>query len=201
MFCCNILKSEVLMKKLFLMPLMLMLLCTFLTECGDKENDSKDKELYAMQSNDGKIECIFDIDRDGASEVLTVDYSETQNDEQIPATLDIKKDGKLIWYSEVGIPHAGWGSYYIIVYENNVYLLNYVPEESQGLESYYYKLFRVDSEGNEVVADENSGDSTITENFEEMKEEFNKKVSAYLENSTLLISTLEGELIVYPDEH
>ena len=147
--------------------------------------------LITLTEYKGKVTCECDIDQDRKMEIISVDYSETLKDDQMPINMTIiKDDGKELWKDDyIGIPSCAWKSYYINVIDDVVYLIEYYPpEESQGLYFYSCKVFDLDSNGNENIYADISGDT------EEAIDEFNKEVSEYLDNAYLLISTFNGEI-------
>jgi hypothetical protein len=168
----------------------------------DNQDEIEDCEVIKTQTSPegriilteykGKVTCECDIDHDGKTEIISVDYLETLKDDQIPINMTIttKDDGTELWNDDyIGLPSCAWKTYYVTVIDDDVYLIEYYPpEESQGLYYYSCKVFNIDSTGNEVIYADISGDT------EDAIEEFNKEASQYLDNAYLLISTRDGEI-------
>ncbi len=142
-----------------------------------------------------------DLTHDGEKETIVVDVTEILSDSQAPAYVTVSdSDGQTIWQQELFLPHAGWGAYYLVEPEGEAYLLYYLPELSQGLGIYSYRLFSLDGQGTEW--EEASGEITFDAypyaeeiNFPmEKMEAFAQEVNQYLQNGFLLVSTVDGDL-------
>ena len=167
---------------------------------SERNEDEDDVDVKTQISPDGlitlteykdKVRCECDIDHDCKIEIISVDYSETLKDDQMPINMTIIiDDGKELWKDDyIGIPSCAWKSYYINVIDDAVYLIEYYPpEESQGLYFYSCKVFNLDCNGNENIYADISGDT------EEAIDEFNRVISKYMNNAYLLISTWNGEI-------
>ena len=148
--------------------------------------------LMTLTEYKDKVTCECDIDHDGKTEMISVDYSETLKDDQIPINMTIttKDDGTELWKDDyIGLPSCAWKNYYVTVIDEAPYLIEYYPaEESQGLYYYSCKVFNLDSDGKEIKYADISGDT------EEAINDFNDKTSEYMDNAYLLISTWNGEI-------
>lgn len=166
------------------------------TQDSTAETDDK-KDAYRLEEANGVILCRCDILHNGSESVITIDYGDALKDGQAVIPIQVKTQEKVLWDSEIGLPHAGWGSYYITVFQGKTYMINYIPEESQGQIAYYYKIFHLNSEGEEVILDTCSLSAEAGEETSKKIEEFQENLNVYMEDSTLLISTMEGELVHY----
>lgn len=155
------------------------------------------KEDYSLEEMNGVILCRCDILHNDGEAVIMIDYSEALKDEQAIIPIQVKIQETVLWNSEIGLPHAGWGSYYITIFEGKPYIIDYIPEESQGQIAYYYKVFYLNLAGEEIVLDKCSLSADAGADISEELAEFHKKLNVYMEDSTLLISTMEGKLEHY----
>ncbi len=104
-----------------------------------------------------------------------------------------------IWSDEIDTSHSSRAAYFACSINGEDYILRYNPYAQQGMADYDYKLFKINESGEEVVADENNivfdSQNTMGGQHTSSKEEiteFINTVNFYLENSRLLVSTLEG---------
>lgn len=171
------------------------LICTgllLLTAACASDSHLKDdvEEEYALANKDGMIECTCDITNDGNDDKICIKYGDAMNDEQALITVWVETgSGDAIWRTELALPHMGWSEYYITTVNGKCYLIHYIPEgESQGLISYYIKVFSLDSIGHEHIVLEGSAESTAE--IEQLK----TSADQYLEHAVLLVSTMGGEL-------
>ena len=160
------------------------------TESGDESDDEEnDSNILSHQ-----VHYYADITHDGVDDDICIDYEKIINDSQAPASINVVANDKCIWNAELGLPHAGWGEYYLVMTDNEYYLLLNMPEESQGIYADYYKLFYISAEGTEIIVDEMSVFDVDESKQTETIEEYYNNVNKYIENGQLLISTWEGEL-------
>ena len=150
------------------------------------------------ESFHGGVVCHTDITHDGVNEDLYVTYLPlTYNNMDLGFIDAVNKDGKGIWGRSFGLPHAGWTTYYLVTVNGEDFLLQYSPEETQGLYLDYYKLFYIDSAGNEVIVDEVNLANAESDTLDDLLEEFYKKSEEYISKGQLLVSTWDNELKYY----
>ena len=146
----------------------------------------------------GGIVCHTDITHNGVEEDLYVTYLPlTYNNMDLGFIDVVDMDGKGIWGRSFGLPHAGWVSYYLVTINGEDFIFQYCPEESQGLYSDYYKLFFLDSAGNEISVAEMNLANADADILGERLEEFYEKSEEYISRGELLVSTWENELKYY----
>ena len=147
------------------------------------EDIAKGELIIRNESN--IITCSCDIDEDGNSDYITLDYSALIQDNQMPAIVLIRNaSGKELYSDIIGIPHAGWRQYYVTSINHKPYVIRYMPpEESQGTWYYSMIVFSFDLRGEMVIYDSNEG------NEKENISAFKEHASEYLDDAILLGST------------
>ena len=100
-----------------------------------------------------------------------------------------------LWYDTFGIPYAGNISYYLAKKDDVLYLVKYFPPSPrQGAWDYMLEIYAFDSDNDFVLVDKVASDGS-----EEGADECLEKAESYLENSILLVSTINGELRTYKE--
>lgn len=128
---------------------------------------------------------------EGFEGFVCFDARETINDEQIPVRLWIEtRDKKVLWETELGIPHMAWNSYYMYEEEGKNYLIQYYPDDSQGIIGYTFNMFTVDADGN--ILEEKAFEA----NSKEEIQDFNANVKPYLDKAELIVGTIGGALAI-----
>lgn len=95
-------------------------------------------------------------------------------------------DGKAVWKTELGIPHTAWTSYYVYNDNGTDYLIEYLPEVSQGMVCYSFIMYKFDAVGRiQKVEEHQATDTGEIAAFEEA-------TKPYLKNAQLFISTING---------
>ncbi len=165
--------------------------------CG-RMTSPKNADMYSIEDKNGTIYCIADITHDGKSDQIIINYGETVTDTQTPIKIDvIDSNGDTIWSAIIGIPHAGWGEYYISVVDKKPCFVFNCPEESQGQIAYYYKIFYLSNDGSEIDIEEKRLSGNEKDVSQNERNDFKKKVQAYIDKGDLLVSTMYGELIIW----
>ncbi len=163
-------------------------------KCG-KVASTKNAGVYSIEDKKGILYCVADITHDGEAERIIINYGETVNYDQIPIPIEVlDSNGDTIWGEEIGIPHAGWGEYYITVVDGKPCLIFNCPEESQGQIAYYYKIFYLSNDGIEIIIEENNIFGDEQDVSQKKRSAFMKKVQAYIDKGDLFASTMYGEL-------
>ncbi len=120
---------------------------------------------------------------------LYIDAREAVVDEQMPIKISIVSSaGEMLWDDMLGIPHMSWKSFYLYREEGVDYLIEYNPKESQGQIAYTFRMFTINRQGEKVVKYEYSARA------EEEIDAFYQSVNPYLQNATLLVSTIGGKI-------
>lgn len=159
---------------------------------SDNESESVPEET---PSADTIVWEAADLDSDGEAETILV--REVSEGELYELEV-VKKDGTVLWNTQAGIPHTGWSS--ILLYQDNGenYLIEYNPTVYQGIGSYTCRMLSL------------KGGHESEENFWEVEFElsalqttskmraFAERANDFLRYGTILLSTVEGELIIGP---
>lgn len=135
-----------------------------------------------------------DLDRDGETESIRVcELGEDGYELEV-----LKKDGTVLWSKEMGTAHTGQGSILLYQDDGEDYLMEYNPTMYQGIGSYSCRVFTLEggheSENYYREVEFNVSDLLTTD---EMRT-FAVQVDYKLWKSTVLMSTIEGELVVGP---
>lgn len=137
-----------------------------------------------------------DLDRDGEEETIGV----VQVDPQLWQLVVTKADGTELFREGAATSHSGWKSFFLCRdSQKGDCLLRYTPTTYTGLSHYTYTLFTLEG-GEETVAAQGSLDfesDRVREQTEELMA-FADEVNSLLRHSSLLLSTLEGELRIGP---
>lgn len=147
----------------------------------------------------------LDITHNGKTEYVVIDFNGIQTDSQASAYLKVTDaGGKVIWQSELGLPRAGWNSYYLVWTKEGPCFLQYLPVVAQERGEYEYRLIYLNEDGSEVEVIADSVDFLLMPNDEgtdvdtaipkDAMVKFAEEVNGYLENARLLISTVNGVL-------
>lgn len=181
------------MKKCFYLIMTAVLLAVALVGCNTVEVN----ENVTIKCRTGYFLCEADVTHDGTRDQIKVDYKNMLEDSQSLAKIAVSNASGVIWQSEVGIPHSAWGEYYLISDGKDVYLMFYLPEESQGQIAYTYQVFYLDENGKVLIADEAQVNSWESADLENELTVFEQNVKRYLEKGELLIGTNNGEVKIF----
>ena len=183
-------------KPVFWLILLVLVLCIATTGClpGDPKTDGE-------QDRSGKV-MLAETDVDGDGEQETLSYQSSDGGSHY--LYITKADGTELWPEEEWLSesHIGWAAYFLYQDTDGYAILRYSPWVGQGLAAYSYKLYRFEGE-NRKIAKEASVDFTMPKNAEETWSPeafaFADEVNALLDRSTLLISTIGGEVRIGED--
>ena len=183
----------------------------------DKNGNRTVYEIFDSKTYDGRNEKMtqvftgayslepMDITHDGEEEYIMIDVEKIQADRQKQAYLKVvDEEGNVLWQAELGLPRAGWNSYFRVETKEGPCLLQYLPVVMQERGEYSYRLFYLNGDGSEVTVASDSVDFSIYPNNVEVdgetaipKEEmlkFADGANGYLEGARALISTVDGVL-------
>ena len=145
---------------------------------------------------DTDAELLGTADLDGDGEAEQIRYAETVPQESYRLSVE-RSNGTELWSADLGLPHAGWISYFLYQDSGMTALLRYAPVVYQGNASYSYELFTLEG-GRENVRAKGGVDTLLSPDTDDRwppeTRAFADEVRTMLENSTLLLSTLEGRL-------
>lgn len=138
-----------------------------------------------------------DLDRDGEAETIRV-REEDGSGGQIYELEVVKKDGTVLWNTVGGTVHTGQGSILLYQEDGEDYLIEYNPTIYQGIGSYTCRIFTLEggreTEINFWEAQYELSSLQITSRMNA----FAERVNDFLRHSTVLLSTVEGQLVVGP---
>lgn len=136
-----------------------------------------------------------DLDQDGETE--TIHVREVSEGEVYELEV-VKKDGTVLWNAEAGIPHVGWSTILLYQFAGVDYLIEYCPTVYQGIANYTCRVLTlkggVESEENYWETEFEQSSLQITS----MMCVFAERVNDFLRHSTILLSTVGGELVIGP---
>lgn len=137
-----------------------------------------------------------DLDHDGEKELIVV--RKKNNGEEYELEV-VKQDGTVLWSREAGTAHAGWIALLLYQSGGKDYLVEYVPTMYQGIGSYI--CTQLSLEGGEETEE-----NQWTADFQLPVQEMTGKMRAFaeignmiMEDGIVLLSTVEGELVIGPE--
>ncbi|MDY2627003.1 MAG: M56 family metallopeptidase [Lachnospiraceae bacterium] len=179
--------------------------CILLTVCfltDPKGTDSQTSDFVSTDLNqDGipeKIQVLYPGPAENEAERSDTENTGSRTYGSETYELQVIQDGEIIFSLEAGLPHPGWTSLFLCRLNGKDYLLKYEPFMYQGYATYSFWLFTVTPDScldSGYVEFNINGTDFLPVN--EMLS-FADQLNSYLENSTVLISTLEGDAIVGP---
>lgn len=146
-------------------------------------------------SDAASLLAVADLDGDGTEEEIFFEEVEPEPIYRIYAV----DNGSERWSAELGLAHMGWDSYFLYRDGDTSAILRYNPTMFQGICDYGYELFSIGVDGQKVLAQrsvEFDANPDSDDPWPPEAQTFADEVNALLEKSTLLISTLNGELHV-----
>lgn len=156
----------------------------------------------ALEQTTETLPGDYDFDHDGAAETVELVTVLTPETPYFPAWYELnirRADGSLLWSEMASLSHAGWNSLFACEVDGQDCLLWYSPWEGQGMCAYRYELFSLDSDGEELLFQENGVEfdmmfgSDVHLGFDAADiAAFLEEVHGYLDNSTLLLTTEGG---------
>ena len=179
--------------------------CFFRMEDGALTGDSYEESVEVLPGE-------YDFDHDGEADMVelatTYDHAEGEKRAVGQYVLTVRKaDGTKLWSTSAHWAHPGWTSVFACKVDGQDYLLQYEPEMWQGWADYSYKLFYpyivspVTGERQEQVLRESY--LVWDDNFRMDGHHFDSteladflwEVRGYIADSTLLLSTEDGEFL------
>ena len=179
--------------------------CFFRMEDGALTGDSYEESVEVLPGD-------YDFDHDGEADTVelatTYDHMEDEKKAVGQYVLTVRKaDGTKLWSTSAHWAHPGWTSVFACKVDGQDYLLQYEPEMWQGWADYSYKLFYpyivspVTGERQEQVLRESY--LVWDDNFRMDGHHFDSteladflwEVRRYIADSTLLLSTEDGEFL------
>lgn len=136
-----------------------------------------------------------DPDHDGETEQIVV----CEKAEDLYELKVWKQDGTLLWSTEASTSHAEWNTILLYQDEGEDYLIQYLPVMYQGIANYTCTMFSLE---NGQVCEKN----TWKVDFDSMAgitgsmRGFFEAVNYLLENSTVLLTTEGGNLVIGPQK-
>ncbi len=153
-------------------------------ESSGTMNKEQSKELF-----DG------DITNDGVQEHFVLDESLYESEGTVTLSV-VNDEGRIIWKEEFNTAHAGWNSIYYGTMEGQNFFVRYQPSMYYGEANFYYKVFSLDEQGNELMIYSDNISFTVEDAMNNSYlPTFVEELNRYLSNCILLVSTEEGELV------
>lgn len=153
----------------------------------------------------------YDFTHDGKPEtvelVTVIAMGDRTDGSPYPAWFELhvrNTDGETVWARRhFALQHIGWANFFACTLEGKDYILEYNPYANMGLASYSYRLFSLTEAGEEVLLKENDvwfdlnfGSPVFTGEYDPAAiGAFMDDVHTYLDQSMLLVSTQNGELL------
>ena len=179
--------------------------CIFRMEDGALTGDSYEDSVEVLPGE-------YDFDHDGEADMVelatTYDHAEGEKRAVGQYVLTVRKaDGTKLWSTSAHWAHSGWTSVFACKVDGQDYLLQYGPEMWQGWADYSFKLFYpyivspVTREREEQVLRESylafDGNFRMEGHHFDASElaDFLWEVRGYIMDSTLLLSTEDGEFL------
>lgn len=179
--------------------------CFFHMEDGALTGDSYEESVEVLPGD-------YDFDHDGEADMVelaaTYDHAEGEKKAVGQYVLTVRKaDGTTLWSTSAHWAHSGWTSMFACKVDGQDFLLQYEPEMWQGWADYSFKLFYpyivspVTREREEQVLRESylafDGNFRMEGHHFDASElaDFLWEVRGYIMDSTLLLSTEDGEFL------
>ena len=166
-----------------------------------------DSKSYKVLSGQDEIEAFLAYLRGEASTLLAAtDFDGDGTEDEIFFTevepgqiyrIYAESNGSERWSAELGLAHVGWDSYFLYRNGDTSAILRYNPAMFQGFCDYDYELFTIGADGRNLLMQrsvEFDANPDSDDPWPPDAQVFADEVNALLEKSTLLISTLDGEL-------
>ena len=163
------------------------------TERVVRLNLPSQNKIDNLHGNASTLLTAIDFDGDGTEEEI---FFEEVAPGQI-YRIYVEGNGSERWSAELGLAHVGWDSYFLYRDGDTSAILRYNPAMFQGFCNYDYKLFSIGADGQKLLT-QRSVEFDVNPDSDDPwppdAQVFADEVNALLEKSTLLISTLDGEL-------
>lgn len=163
------------------------------TERVVRLNLPSQNKIDNLHGNASTLLTAIDFDGDGTEEEI---FFEEVAPGQI-YRIYVEGNGSERWSAELGLAHVGWDSYFLYRDGDTSAILRYNPAMFQGFCNYDYELFSIGTDGQRLLT-QRSVEFDVNPDSDDPwppdAQVFADEVNALLEKSTLLISTLDGEL-------
>lgn len=171
---------------------------------GYDPNDTLEENLwmYLLIREAELLPGEYDFDHDGKPETVElVTVWEPEQERTAWYELHVKKaaDGTELWSDSAAPQHPGWKSIFAHTMGEKDYLLCFYPTMYQGYADYTYEQIFFDQDGNWALSLRDAVSFDLSFNMPEHEfdaveiAEFFWNLRGYLQNSTLLLSTENGE--------
>lgn len=135
-----------------------------------------------------------DLDHDGKNETIRV---REVAEGQLYEISVVREDGTCLWSTEAAYAHAGWKTILLYQEAGKDYLIQYLPAMYQGVGSYSWTQFSLEG-GKPLEAASMDVDFELPIQMNSKLRGFAERTNWILENSTVLLSTEQGELVTGP---
>lgn len=169
-----------------------------------KETQTKPEQTEPSENLADEYMLRFEgVDIEGSDKKGTLYFRELTGAGGGTSELSLWVDGEIIWTSDEHMPvstaHVGQTSYYAVMVDGKNYIMEYTPYVGQGTGTAYYEIFSVDMNGKEEIFDKDTVGFILMkkssgEGYFPVKDmlSFAEKVKGYIDNGSLLVSTVGG---------
>lgn len=146
----------------------------------------------------GKNIYTCHLTHDAAPLTVAVDYKDAVNHVSDKVLIEIKNLAEeTIWNTAVPVGKDVWECYYLTIYEEQAYMIRYVPvHEVDGVSEGYFKMFYLNEGGEEQVICECSVNSKDSKDFEKDKAAFEETKDEHMGKMNLIIGVADGQIAV-----
>ena len=141
----------------------------------------------------------YDLNKDGTEDIITIDIPAAYESKMITCTITDGASKNEIYQITMSLAYYDWKEIYLYEKDEEIYLIQYQPILYQGDGEYIYEILYFNNQIGEILVDkENMAFNLLdSENYVQniiKMGDFYYEVNAYLSESVLLISTVNGEL-------
>ena len=133
-----------------------------------------------------------DLDHDGENETVRI-----RQDEMVYEISVEKADGTVLWSTQGASAHTAWNTVLICEEDGEDYLIRYQPAMFQGMGSYRWTMFSLEG-GGQREADAMDAEFQLPVEMNSELREFAERTNRMLENSTLLFTSEQGDIVIGP---
>lgn len=133
-----------------------------------------------------------DLDHDGENETIRI-----RQDEMVYEISVEKADGAVLWSTQAASAHTAWNTVLVCEEDGEDYLIQYHPAMFQGMGSYRWTMFSLE-DGGQREADAMDVEFQLPAEMNSELREFAERTNRMLENSTLLFTSEQGDIVIGP---
>lgn len=179
----------------------LAVLCGFMTllaaGCRRSAGVPGDESVPPPVGDERVIVRYADLNHDGISEKIRIDPSKTENvtDQTVGVFgADDQREPVLLWSETVTTSPDGRGGIYLVVLEDQAYLMTLKPQENRDVPSLACEVFYLAGTGEKITVDTVSYQDGAEAPDAEGYTVYADKVNRYLSKSLVLVDTRTGRV-------